>query len=162
MDKSDAAIAGLTIFALVIGAALTIVLDIARGQLVRKQRKQDRRDDFQHQTLLALQDAVYAHARNLAEIIHFERMEHIRAGGWRSQRLPDKLNNTDYEGRLQISMLSVRIQDDMVRRLIGEYTEAEGSAVTAFSLEDAEEANNRANNVRKQANDQIGELLRGL
>lgn len=162
MDKGDAAIAGLAIFSLVLGAALTIVLEFARGQMERKQRKQDRRDDFQHKTALDLQEAVYSHVQNLAAIMHFQRMGYLGSNRWRSKLLPDDLNDADYEGRLHIAMLAVRIQDAEIRRLVGEYTEVAGRTVTAMSMEAAEEANNQATTVRKQLNDRIGELLRGL
>src|SRR5687767_15081665 len=56
MSRADYALAFLTLFAVVLGAALTTGIELARGQLERKQRRQDRRDDFERATLIELRD----------------------------------------------------------------------------------------------------------
>ena len=38
----------------VLGALSAILIEFARGQLERRQRRQNRRDDFQRETLLSL------------------------------------------------------------------------------------------------------------
>jgi len=58
MELSAWAIAGISIFAVFVGATIPVITDVFRVQLERKQRIQDRRDDFQRETLLALHEAL--------------------------------------------------------------------------------------------------------
>jgi len=56
MDRGDLAIAGMAVVLVFLGAALTILIEVARGEMERKQRRDDRRDDFQRETLIEIQD----------------------------------------------------------------------------------------------------------
>lgn len=162
LDNEAWAIAGLTIFSLVLGAALTILIELARGQLERKQRRQDRRDDFQRQTLVELQEALFRHKQSLD--VSIQEFRELRAG-----QLPASFfwpENVPAEGRAagaRVTVLSVRATDETLRKIVKNYRQTVIDRLT--KAEDAEEAEailKELDAIFAKANDRIGQLLRPL
>jgi hypothetical protein len=155
--------------AVVGGALLTIVVEVLRGQVERRQRRADRRADFQRQTLLDLQDALLRSIIDLMDL----RDEHRRmaAGGG-----PDGLSGPDLpdpdrdmeetaarmeETAARIVLLAARVDDDEVRRLVSEYR------VTVRSISEGEKSDEeayavveRALTLQREVNERIGSVLR--
>lgn len=90
MDWGDLALAALAVLLVFLGAALTIGIEIARGQLERKQRRRDRRDDFQRETLLQVR----------AEL---ERLARIAGAVWEADHEAYRRMETPDWGKLTLS-----------------------------------------------------------
>ncbi len=77
----------------------------------------ERRASFQRETLLSLQDAIFALARAAGEMHHIEEMESRRTGTWGKILFPDTLDNQPREAGVRTLMLMVRVNDEHVREM---------------------------------------------
>lgn len=146
------------------GQIALIVVEWARHRLARKQRRQDARDDFQRQSLIELQEALYRLVRALSNAIH--EYKQLRANKplptWPVEEDP-RIIGAGVHAR--IDALAVRVDDEVVRRLVQEYLDkhAELSLESEdASLERFESQLKELRNVQKRANRRIGRLLQQL
>jgi hypothetical protein len=163
MDRSTWAIAGLTILAVFAGAVIPVVTDVLRGQLERKQRIQDRRTDFQRETLLDLQDALYRYIRALSVL----KGDYLR--GKEGEPPPLRLFDNPWviaqDAAARIVLLTARVDDESLRSLVESYRSTHSAMFQpdqSVADENAFEALTVMWELQRQANDCIGQLLRKL
>ncbi len=162
MDWGDVAIAGLAVLLVFVGAALTIGIELARGQLERKQRRQDQRDDFQRVTLLALQDALYQFVEAMAFSVEDYRRQSVgQLPVSPFLGLPWPIAARTAQAR--IVQLTARVADDRLREIVQRYRDAFNATLfIAETVDEAETALKSIHDLHKQANERIGELIRAL
>jgi hypothetical protein len=117
LDWGDLAIAALAVVLVFLGAALTILIELARGQLERKQRRDDRRVDFEHETLVELQDTLgelmrltwvaHDHIQRNEGVATDVQTEHALVAG-RARRVETRVPNEQV--RLLVSEILERLQ----------------------------------------------------
>ena len=121
-----------------------------------------RRNDFQRETLLALQDVSQKLLRNTGASLHQDVVAHRATGKWQRQQLPDDLSNDHLRLNTQTMLLASRVRDDEVRRLAdGLRTQ---TAVVGLSS-DEREAEGRmmaAADTQSALIQRISEIVRGL
>jgi hypothetical protein len=156
-----------------LGSATTAVLTVYRERLLsarerearehqRQQDREDQRNTFQRQSLLALQDAV----SDLVKAVFNEqdRMleEMLRTGRWpaRQQETSTATGWEDAELRLQV--FRARVFDEKLRDLARKiHTEAKES-VWASTLDEAKGLNPRLEQGHERFNDLVASTLPGL
>jgi hypothetical protein len=153
-----------------LGSVSTAALTVYRERLVsgrerearehqREQDRKDRRDAFQRESLLALQDAV----SDLIKAVFNEqdRMieERERTGTWpaRQWETPTATGWEDAELRLQASR--ARVFDPAARDLAGDIHAVARNAVWAKSIDEAKEQNRGIRQKHKRFNDRVADLL---
>jgi hypothetical protein len=162
LDRSAWATAGVTIVAVFVGALIPVLTDVFRGPLERKQRIQDRRDDFQRGTLLDLQDALYRFmlGANLIRVNIQQEQSGKRPQEWAALGDPGEMTQ---EAAPRISMLIERVQDERLRNLVSDFMT--GYSVVLIGSRSDEEAISTLDTMHRiqlLANKRIGELLRQL
>ena len=77
--------------------------------------KEDRRDQYQRETLLALQEALAALIRTTATAYLQDKLAYRESGAWHKNYLPDDLAEELREAQSRTALLTERILDDQVR-----------------------------------------------
>jgi uncharacterized coiled-coil protein SlyX len=77
----------------------------------------ERRTDFQRETLLRLQDAVFELSRVVSKMNHLERMEYKKAGTWGKLMFPEELDDDSLKATVKTSMYMVRVRDQGIREM---------------------------------------------
>jgi hypothetical protein len=156
-----------------LGSATTAVLTVYRERLLstrerearkhqRQQDREDQRNTFQRQSLLALQDAV----SDLVKAVFNEqdRMleEMLRTGRWpvRQQETSTATGWEDVELRLQV--FRARVFDEKLRDLAREIHTVAKESVWASSLDEAKGLNPRLEQGHERFNDLVASTLPGL
>lgn len=148
--------------AFVTGAITPVAVEILRTQVERRQRRQERRDDFQRETLLGLQESIYWLAEAMELAIADYRLESAgQSPRWRSGTTDWTLTSRNAIARMVF--LAARTEDDQLRTLVQQYRDALRELTqTAKTAEDAEAGIKKVWEFQKKANDRIGELLRSI
>lgn len=139
--------------AFVLGALSIVAIEFGRGQFERRQRREDRRDDYQRETLLDLQDALIRLGSATARV-------HMLIE--RSQPVPDDLDEALRFVSLETSKLVVRVTDGRARDLAFAFLEAETHVKNATPSSDHDALRGRLISDLEAVNSRIGELLRKL
>ncbi len=158
-----------------LGALSTIAIEFGRGQLERRQRKKDRRDDFQRETLLALQETLATY-RRAARSVWTDRVlasidkEMDEEKG--TLALPPLLRLEDHRQHLTeyndaafwLDILRERAVDDRLRQLVAELQDSTRQTVSpaldAPPLTSSVEPTTLMEGAYKQVTLRIGELVR--
>lgn len=143
-----------------LGQLSLILMEWFRIRQVRNQRRGDARDDFQRQTLHELQDTLDELARDAAMVIVL--WEHgLQLPGQPSNDRDDNSHAQDLlQAILRLPTLAGRVQDQAVRRLVGQLDVTLREAIQVGRANDTAEAMSRVQDLRQQANERIGTLLR--
>ena len=153
----------LVVFAVVFGQFALLLIEFLHGQLERKQRQDDRRDDFQRQTLLDLQEALYRFIQAISVLKDdFVRMQ---ASTPVPLRLLDNPLLIGRNSAARIVLLAARVDDEKLRTLAQSYRDtfrAMFQAEPSMPDDEAFKALDTMWNLQGQANERIGELLRKL
>lgn len=83
----------------------------------RRERITDRRNDFQRETLLRLQDISQKLLRNTGASLHQDILANRTTGKWQKQQLPNGLSNDQLRLNTETMLLASRVRDDQVRNL---------------------------------------------
>jgi hypothetical protein len=163
----------LTVVSLVAGYGLKSITDLVQHKWnvekereARKAARQDqrfqRRSAFQHETLLALQDACMDLGRATAQANSLNLAEFRSSKTWHRMRLPDDLDESHRFAQARTQMLLVRVRDASVRQLAANLRELSAETVLATSADDSEHALASMGLVFESLNNRIGELLREI
>jgi len=133
-----------------------------RGQLERRQRKRERRDDFQRETLLALQDALYEIVKLTVDSGLHRKKTLESTGAWKGVAMPADYWTGIREATLRLPRLIVRVDDDDVRRHANSFLEAIVPIQGAADLAEWERLWSVAHGHLRKANERVGGLLRKL
>lgn len=135
------------------GALLTIIIEWLRGWLERKQRRADRRDEFQRESLEHLQRALLQLARCAAQTHMVIQAE---------QRISTELDETQRLTSVEVSVYAVRITDESVGNLVQEFQQAVRNITAADSNSNHAILTEELVTSLDAANTRIGECLRKL
>jgi hypothetical protein len=162
------------VLTLVLGFALSFVTDWFRRQHElerdRESRRETRRDklseqrrNFQRETLLALQEAVFDLTRTTGAAHHQDEMAYRKTGQWQKQLLGEELNQQDFLAMRRTGMFVVRVRDSSLRELVLKFRELAGEmASTRLSREACASVMNNMVDLVEQIHNRTGELLRTL
>jgi hypothetical protein len=130
----------------------------------RQARRADREADFQRETLLSLQDALFEALRGIAGVWNqrtkpFEEKAKLELAPF--DRATDAVGRRR-EALDKITLLSVRVKDDEVRRIVEEFQANATTIDDAKTIDATLEAADEAESLYASANHRIGELIRDL
>jgi hypothetical protein len=83
-----------------------------RGQVI------ERRINFQHQTLLDLQETCMQLARATGAMHHLDVVAFRTHGTWQKELLPEDLNENSRLAQTKTMMLAARVRDDVTRSMV--------------------------------------------
>ena len=107
----------LTMLAALLGDRRITERDRERRLEERHERLLTRRNDFQRQTLLALQEASERLMRNTGASLHQDVVAHRTTGKWQRQQLPHDLSNDHLRLTTETMLLDSWVREDEVRAL---------------------------------------------
>lgn len=146
------------------GALLTIIVEWLRGWLERKQRRQDRRDASQEQTLHELREALY-------DLIHALSIAKLEYENFRSGKPPIQWPASDDQkargarARGRIVLLTARVRDKELKVIVRSYLETHKKISAVETGDDAQidaqvfKALDKLWEYQEEANERIGTLL---
>lgn len=127
----------------------------------RQERLNDRRDEFQRETLLALQGAMSQLARAAGEAHVANRVSAHANGSWAARDLlGEELNQREMIAFRDANTLRVRVADDQTRDLVDTMSRHAAFAPLAGTEGEAADAMTAMGEAFDAANGRIGELLR--
>ncbi|BBK43028.1 hypothetical protein STVA_30480 [Allostella vacuolata] len=136
--------------------------DRERRREERHERLVMRRNDFQRETLLALQVASQRLLRNTGASLHQDVLAHRATGRWQRQQLPGNLSDENLSLITETILLASRVRDDEVRVLADRLR---SQTVDVGFSSDEHEAQGRmlaASNTQQAIVQRIGRILREL
>jgi len=162
-----------TLLSLIAGSMLAMVSGwvndrraTARDQQARAEERRDclrlRRDDFQREALIKLQDTAMRLARCAGAANHQDVMAFRKTGKWQKQMLSEDL---DEQFRLQTAemvLLATRIRDEKARNLAGEFREQCAEVGFAKSENAAERTLITMSQRLTELHERSGQLIREL
>lgn len=157
MDRGDFLLGVLTVVG---GALLTILVEWLRGWLERKQRRNDLREDFQRQTLLDLQHTLDEPGEHAAIVALLR--EHALPLPGRDKDVPYDNPHAKALLKAEIRMMTLaeRVHESKVRASVKQLDDAVRQALSADDKRSQVEAMEQVRALRRQTNEQVGELLR--
>lgn len=125
------------------GAVVELIRASRVAELDKQKRRDDRRlglDQFQRETLLAVQDAVNMSARATGKLHLADLRAYRQTGEWGKALVGEEIAESDRLGRLALSTLQSRIADEDLRVLVTRLTDASGAVGAARDAETADKA----------------------
>jgi len=127
------------------------------------EKAEQRRRDFQRQTLLDLHNALFELVRTTHQLNLADKRAFRETGKWGQPVAPEELDEQDRLARAKFAILVVRVQDDQLRALLNIVRELTAHALLlAKSEQQAEAAMRDLGMAFESANAELGELLRAL
>ena len=127
-----------------------------------RRARSERRNEFQRQTLLDLQDVHMDMQRAIGTVYLWDMGAFKRTGKWERTLLPEKDSNAHRLTQVRLAMLCVRAQDETLREMVGRVTRISNAMVFARSGDECERLANEAVDVGTKVNERIGVLVREL
>ncbi len=156
---------GLVALGAILGGVLVVAVEWARGAFLRRQQRQDRREDFQRATLIALQEAV-AEDHRAAARLYFRAQKWLEEkGSWPTEEVAYIDEATMEHGRaagIRQRLLASRVQDERLRTLEREYRATTRALAHVGSVEAAKVADAAMAEAANRVLDRAGELIRDL
>jgi hypothetical protein len=163
----------LTILSVVTGFAVKWATDVLedrrRGRRDREARRdarreflEQRRSDFQRQSLLELQEAVMLLIRSGGRLHHADVMAFKNTGKWQGHLLPEGVSDEAALAQRATATLMVRVEDEEVRRLVASLKSDTARLGQTADREEADHLMRSAAENHEVLNQRIGELLRSL
>ena len=114
---------------LLIGFSSSAILEFLRDARTNKQAtravREDReaelkrkREEFQLENILELQDLAAMFLRSNGEVLHQDEMEFRKSGKWRRALLPEELNLRLFNENGSLLKLATRLQDEEARNIV--------------------------------------------
>lgn len=128
----------------------------------RRDNQIERRNDFQRQTLLALQDAVMALMRTVGQGHLLDLRAWHERREWHPEAYPNELNLANRDANGQTALLGVRVHDDSVRSLLQRLKSECNGLMGARDREASIDAYNEASALFVLLNERMGALLREM
>ncbi len=122
----------------------------------------ERRIEFQHQTLLKLQETIMGLGRATGAMHHQDIMAYRSTGNWQKQLYPDDLSDSARIFQAEAMMFAARVRDDEVRELVEKFKDYCAGVVISPTKEDSEIVMSNMTEIFEVLNQKIGVLLRGL
>jgi hypothetical protein len=110
------------VFMLLLGSAITVVIGAIENRRTlkrdREAREDSRRDqllehrnEFQRDTLVQLQEALFELGRTTGSMHHIGMMNYTKSGEWQNRVWPAELDEKDRQLHSRTAMLVVRVRD---------------------------------------------------
>lgn len=128
----------------------------------REEFRTRRRDDFQRETLIELQDALLEVARQAGDLYHWDLKQHRETGQWGRNPSPSDMDEIARRAHAKASALRVRVLDDELRKLVDEMTRTAVMIALAKSPIDAGGLLHEMSDKLVEVNERLGALLRNL
>lgn len=163
----------ITILSVMAGGALTIITgwisDKRLSERERERRAQEReerlairRDDFQRETLLALQVAVQKMVRTTGKMHHEDVMAHRSTGQWQRQLFSEDLSDDSLRNMTDTMLLGSRVRDSEARTLADQLREQCTAIGGSPDEQTAEARMATATITHERLIGRIGQLLREM
>jgi hypothetical protein len=131
-------------------------------EATRRETRADRRANFQRQTLLELQDSLLELGRTNGQIHHLDTRAYKQTGDWRTQLVPEDLDEKNRSANARTAVLTSRVHDASVRKMVQEFKENANFETMGRDPESASDAHNLGIRLFVKINERIGELLRKI
>jgi hypothetical protein len=128
----------------------------------KKDQLLERRVNFQHETLLALQEACMKLARTIGAAHHLDMMANQTAEVWQKNLLPEELSENSRLAFVSMMTLSARVSDGTARDLADKFRQHCAETLAAHSVSSSETSMANAMDALVKLNQRIGSLLRSL
>jgi len=126
-------------------------------------KQAERRDDFQRETLLGLQEAIVALGQATASIHREDRRRHREEGvPWSQLEAGEKATQSWWDASFAVGKLKVRVLDHDLRGLMNRFHDASTVVLLAGSEAEASVASEGMTQTGADAQQRLGELLRAL
>ena len=130
---------------------------------LRVEQQSDRREAFQRETLLALQDALRRLSRATGAIQHLDVMHHrTTREPYARQQLDEEWNQKYQLAIVDVQMFTVRVMDDDLRHRINDLLDHVSAVISAPSESEAKASLDAGVTLSMELNKRIGELLRSV
>lgn len=136
--------------------------DRERRREERRERFADRSNDFQRETLLALQVASQKLLRNTGASFHQDVVAYRASGIWQKQQLPEGLSDDHLRLMTETMLLASRVRDDQVRALAERLRKLVAEVGTSSDEQEAQRRMMAAAEVQSSLLEKVGELVREL
>lgn len=127
----------------------------------RKAALQEKRDNFQLNSLLDAQDVLADFARTVFQASLADRLAHRDTGEWGTQQLPKEISETEWALQVRLRKLASRLQDTEARTLLERILSESSSAGMAPSPEQHMHHLTQFMTTVDRANAYLGRLIRG-
>ena len=128
----------------------------------QKERRAVRRDDFQRETLLALQVASQKLLRTAGAMHHQDVLAFGRTGKWQRPLFADDLSNEQFQLNVETMLLASRVRDEGVRVLAEQFRHRALSVGRSPDEEAGESRMMEAADIQQALLQRIGHLIRQL
>ena len=128
----------------------------------RAERRETRRADFQHATLLDLQTALTRVSRGAAKIVTEDVKAFMTTGEWATNVHSRDASEELGSALRDVYVFAARVEDGQVRLLAARVTDLVASSVTANHRDEALRIDGETTQAMRTANERIGEVLRSL
>lgn len=161
------------IITLFLGSLATLALDWLKDERSSKREKkvraeekrnrtEERRDNFQRETLIALQDALFQFVRSNYQINLQDRISFRKTKIWRSSLVSWDVDEKNRDASEKITLLKVRVLDTPIRNLVEKIQQEGVNMHTSNTPQEAKTALTEMDKYYDQINEKIGNLLRTL
>lgn|GEM_PF-6481057 len=165
--------AAASIFSLILGIIITNFFENQRHSRRLEQenslKRTDRLEvralkqlDFQVETLLSAQEAIFELSRNVSQINFADTMNFRETGEWGKKPHSEKLSEEARQSAKNCALLNSRIADDQVRQALDKFRTNCTLALFAASQESANRLLNQMSEEFVQLNDMMGKKLTDL
>lgn len=152
----------LVVASVVLGQFALLAIEVLRGQLERWQRRQDRRDDFQRNTLLELQEALYQVTEWLSNARSRRQSIYEKSGAWGTVVVSDEHVQVLNSAMRRLEQLKVLVDDADLRLHASRFESGVIDTLRATDPEDWDKRWSQANSHLHSANRRLGHLVRKL
>lgn len=128
----------------------------------RRARLEARRNEFQRETLLALQVASQKLLRTTGAMLHQDVMAFRQTGHWQRQQFADDLSNEHLRQLTETMLLASRIRDDEARELANRLRSYVAVVCSAADRDTAETRMSKAGDTQQSLLERTGQLIRAL
>jgi hypothetical protein len=157
----------LPVLTLLGGFILGVVSELIRDRRTAKREQRKWLAEFQRSSLLALQEAISDLENALERLIFPQLQQYQKTGRWSSPDIPPQLDIAHNRARRELASVAVRISDEQLRQLLGQYLDATLVAISEPTNETTQEAVKRIAKAMRlraeifeKANERLGQLLR--
>jgi hypothetical protein len=128
----------------------------------RREQRFERRNSFQRQTLLDLQETLHRMLRAEGQMNHLDVMATREGLKWHDRGYPEELSNESHDANVKCMLLVVRMRNDAIRKL-AEDVRTKVNSILFFNNEtDSRRALSDAGELFGSLNELIGKELRQL
>jgi hypothetical protein len=128
----------------------------------RSDQLAERRAEFQRQTLIELQDAVFDLMRATGAMHHQDEMAFRKTGQWQKQLLADELDQKALMSNRRTLMFKVRVRDGSLREMVGKLSNLSAQVAISIDRDHSNEAMTEAGELFGKVQERIGELMRTI